>query len=151
MKAKFEKPSQVILTYVNQISPSKRVKTVSSSDSYEVLLQCYNPQTIEHHMEVKALLLNRASEVLGVVDVGSGGNVDCPVDVKAVFQAILLANASGVIIARNTPSGLTSASMQDIAVADRCGKLCKLLDILLLDYLIIDGNKFYSFVDEGRL
>ncbi len=150
MKTKFETPSQVVLTYVNQIPPSKRVKIVSSSDSYEVLLQCYNPQTIEHHMEVKALLLNRASEVLGVIDVGSGGNVDCPVDVKAIFQAILLANASGVIIARNTPSGLTSASMQDIAIVDRCRKVCKLLDILLIDYLIIDGNKFYSFVDEGR-
>ncbi len=151
MERKFEKPSQVVLTYVNQIPPSKRVKTVSSSDSYGILLQCYNPQTIEHHMEVKALLLNRASEVLGVIDVGSGGNVDSPIDTKAVFQAVLLSNASGVIIARNTPSGLRSASMQDIAIADHCGKLCKLLDILLLDYLIIDGNQFYSFVDEGRL
>ena len=149
MENKIGKPSQVELTYVNEIPVSERVKVRMSKDAYDILLQCYNPKTIEHHIEVKALLMNRASEVLGVVEIGSGGTAESPIEIKSLLQAALLSNATSVILSRNSPSGNTATSLQDRSCVEHYKNACRMIEVTLHDYVIITNDKYYSFADEG--
>jgi DNA repair protein RadC len=59
--------------------------------------------------------------------------------------------ASGIIVAHNHPSGNLMASRQDIELTKKLTEAGKMLDIQMLDHLIIAGNKYYSFADEGAI
>jgi DNA repair protein RadC len=57
--------------------------------------------------------------------------------------------ASGVVVAHNHPSGNLQPSQSDIDLTKKLKEAGKFLEVQLLDHLIIAGNKYYSFTDEG--
>lgn len=67
------------------------------------------------------------------------------------MQAAILANASGMILSHNHPSGNLLPSKQDDALTERISKAAKLFDIQLLDHVIVSDSGYYSYSDEGRL
>jgi DNA repair protein RadC len=74
------------------------------------------------------------------------------VDPKSVFKLALdLQTATQIIVAHNHPSGNLQPSQADILITRKLVEAGKLLDIRLIDHLIIAGNTFYSFADEGKL
>ena len=151
MEKKIGKPSSVKLVYENEIPVSQRTEIKEVKDAYRILLQCYDMQTIEHHMEIKALLVNRAMQVLGVVQISSGGLSTSPADIKCILQAALLSNAQSVILSRNAPSGSVEASREDKFFVEHCKKACKLIDILFMDFIIVTKEQYHSFLDENQL
>ena len=101
---------------------------------------------------MKIILLNRASRVLGIADLSTGGTNGCLLDLKIVFQYAIKANASSIILAHNHPSGNLKPSDADLIITRKVNDAARLLDIQLLDHLILSPeDNYYSLSDEGDL
>ena len=143
--------SEVKLTYKTKQKASERPKIQSSQSTYDLLLKCFDADTIELKESFKVLLLNRANKVLGVTNISDGGIIGTLVDVRIVMQSVILSAATRIVIAHNHPSGNLQPSANDCFVTKRIKQACNLMDIELLDHLIITTEGYYSYADEGRL
>ena len=66
------------------------------------------------------------------------------------MQYAIKANASGIIICHNHPSGNVQPSESDKALTRKIKESGILIDIQLLDHLIIIPEvRYYSMADEG--
>jgi DNA repair protein RadC len=95
------------------------------------------------------MLLNRQNKVTGIFTVSLGGIAGTVADPKLIFGCALKAAASGIILAHNHPSGCLQASHADIDLTKKLRDGGKLLDIQILDHIIITGEAYFSFADEG--
>lgn len=125
-------------------------KITNSRSVYEILLQAFE----EHLCYTEAfyiILTNRSNTVLGVSKIADGGSASVAVDLKLIFQRVLKANASTIVIAHNHPSGALYPSEQDIKITKQIKEASKLLGVSLLDHIIVSHEGYYSFADEGML
>lgn len=143
------KISEISVSYSN--SKNEKLKVKNSKDSYDVLLNVWNKNTIELQEEFRIILLNRANVVLGVYPMSKGGVTGTVVDAKLVFSVALKCNASNIIIAHNHPSGNLSPSEADKSITKKLKKAGQYLDITLLDHIIITKDEFFSFNDNGLM
>lgn len=147
----FSQVAEVKLSYVTAVKPSDRPKITSSKDAYGILVNSWDRSQLEFVEEFKVLLLNRANRVLGIVPLSKGGVSGTVVDPKLVFVAALKANASGIILSHNHPSGNLTPSQQDISLTKKLTEAGKFLEISVLDHIIVTADGYYSFGDEGIL
>ncbi|MEQ8425582.1 MAG: DNA repair protein RadC [Cyclobacteriaceae bacterium] len=103
------------------------------------------------HEEFWVLLLNRANRVIKKKRISEGGVSGTVADPKIIYKLALEELASGIIVIHNHPSGNLTASQSDITLTKKLKDAGKMLDIQLLDHLIVAGEKYYSFADEGIL
>lgn len=143
--------SEIDLIYKTKVKSADRPKITSSKSAYAVLMECWDPGKIEFLEQFKVLLLNQSNRVLGIYQASSGGIAGTVVDIRLLFAAALKANAVGIIISHNHPSGNRMPSEADKILTRKIFHAGKLLDIKLLDHLIVTQEKYYSFVDEGVL
>lgn len=68
---------------------------------------------------------------------------------REVFRVAILDNASGIILAHNHPSGITSPSREDIEVTQRMIKAGEVIGIAVLDHIIIGKDAYTSLAEEG--
>ena len=104
--------------------------------------------TIEHKESFKLLLLKRANRVLGICTISEGGINGTIVDVRVIMQYAIKANASGIIMCHNHPSGNLDHSKGDEYITEKVEKAGKLLDIALLDHIIITKLNYKSVMDN---
>jgi DNA repair protein RadC len=104
-----------------------------------------------HHEEFWVLLLNRANRVIKKHQISQGGVAGTVADPKIIFKLALSELASGIILAHNHPSGNLTASQADIDLTKKLKEAGKLLEVQVLDHLIVAGQKYFSFADEGIL
>lgn len=86
--------------------------------------------------------------------ISMGGVNSSIIDIGNIFKHALLANAAGVIIAHNHPSGDVTPSVEDIRVTKRIEEAGKLLNLPILDHVIVgdmETDAYYSFLENGRL
>jgi len=143
--------SEVQLSYKSKVPASQRRKITCSRDAYNLFNENWNSDTLEYVEEFKVLLMNRSNSVLGILAVSKGGVNGTVTDVRVVYQAAIKANASGIIVCHNHPSGNLNPSESDTKITQKIKEAGNLLDIQLLDHLIITGEDYYSFADNGLL
>ena len=143
--------NEVKLSYKTKQKASERPKIFCSKTSYDLLLNCFDANTIEHKESFKVLLLNRGNKVLGVFNVSEGGISETTVDIRLILQAAILSNASGIILSHNHPSGEIKPSMQDDMITNKIKTACGVMGITVLDHVIVTPEKYYSYADEGKL
>lgn len=143
--------AEVELIYKPKVKASERPSIKSSKDAATLLQKNWDENKIDFIEQFKVILLNRANKVLGILQASSGGVTGTLVDAKLVFVSALKANASGIIISHNHPSGNLKPSPQDEQLTAKLNNGAKLLDIKLLDHLIITSEGYLSFADEGLL
>ena len=115
-------------------------------------MENWDQDTIEHIEEFKLMLMTRSNKVLGIASVSKGGISGTVTDVRVILQYAIKANASGIIICHNHPSGNMQPSESDMKITQKIKESGNLMDIQLLDHLIIvPEEKYYSMADEGRL
>ncbi len=56
-----------------------------------------------------------------------------------------------VIFVHNHPSGNLKPSQADINLTEKLRKAGDFLDIVVLDHLILSGDSYFSFADEGLI
>jgi DNA repair protein RadC len=128
--------------------PASLPRIGSSKDAFELL---HGDIADLPHEEFWVLLLNRANRLIRKKKISAGGVSGTVADPKIIYHCALESLASGIIVAHNHPSGNLMASRQDIELTKKLTEAGKMLDIQMLDHLIIAGNKYYSFADEGAI
>ncbi len=97
-----------------------------------------------------ALLLDARHRLLGVTMPYRGTINRAAVEPRGVLVPALLANASGVVLFHNHPSGDPSASVEDVTFTRRFSAACDVLGLSLLDHLIIgERGSFVSLKERG--
>jgi len=139
------------LIYKQKFKPSERPKIASSQDCHRVLLSTWNIGVMGFIEEFKILLLNRANRVIGCYDVSTGGICGTIVDPRVVFAVALKSCAVGIVLAHNHPSGNLTPSEADLQLTRKLKEGGLLLDIAVLDHLILSGESYLSFTDEGLI
>lgn len=142
---------EVKLTYANKIKKADRSKISSSDKAVQLLRNIFTEDTIELREQFAFILLNRANEVIGWYNLSVGSISGTVADVRYIVQCAILANASGVILAHNHPSGALQPSQSDITLTDKIKNACLLFDINVLDHVIVTTDSFYSFADNSKL
>lgn len=112
---------------------------------------------------LSAILRDEPTEVFGILCLSvknsviayhevSRGTLDATlVHPREVFKAALLANAAGLVLAHNHPSGDPAPSSDDVALTNRLVAAGKLLGVTVLDHVIIGTGAHYSFQEAGLL
>jgi DNA repair protein RadC len=97
---------------------------------------------------VTLLLLDSANALIELADVAQGTVDGSAVYPREVVRRVLAANATGVILAHNHPSGRTHPSEADRQLTRRIGDALRAIDVRLLDHLVCGEADFYSFADH---
>ncbi|MEI8225853.1 MAG: JAB domain-containing protein [Bacteroidota bacterium] len=144
--------SEVQLVYRTRVKASERLQVKCSKDAFDIFMENWELDSIEHIEEFKLLLMNRSNSVLGILSVSKGGLSGTVTDVRLIFQAAIKANASGIIVCHNHPSGNLNPSESDTKITRKIKEAGTIMDIQLLDHLILTTeNSYYSFADNGLL
>ncbi len=126
----------------------ERKSILSSKDAFEIIKMHINDDNYEQFVMI---LLNHANKVLKTVVISEGGTAGTVVDPKKVFKTAIESNATGIILGHNHPSGSVFPSQQDEKLTKNLAQAGLLLEIRVLDHLIVGGEKYYSFADEGKI
>lgn len=131
-----------------EVEPEEKPRISTSRDVVDLLMP--HLQDINHE-EFWIVLLNRANRVLTKHRVSQGGVAGTVADPKIIFKIAVQELASGIILAHNHPSGNLTASHADIELTKKLKEAGRFLEIQVLDHVIIAGQKYFSFADEGML
>ena len=144
--------SEVKLVYRTKVKAPERFQVKTSKNAFEIFWEAWDQDSIEHVEEFKLMLLTRSNKVLGVASISKGGISGTVTDVRIILQFAIKANACGIIICHNHPSGNLQPSESDLAITRKVKDSSLLMDIQLLDHLIIiPEGRYYSMADEGIL
>lgn len=124
----------------------KLPKIKCSADAY---LAIKSALTDLPHEEFWILLLNRSNQVIKREKITQGGVTSTIFDVRMILKSALEKLATGVIICHNHPSGNMRPSDSDKQITYKMKEAGKLMDIQLLDHIIVCGQRYFSFADEG--
>lgn len=143
--------AEVQHVYKTNVKPSMRPKVNSSRLAYQALLESWDEDRIEFVEQFKVLLVTTANRILGVCEICTGGVAATYVDIKLIMTAALKANATGVILAHNHPSGNLQPSNADKEITKKIVMAGQILEIRILDHIIVTTDGYFSFQDEGLL
>jgi len=107
-------------------------------------------QDLEHEVFC-VLYLNNGHWLVKQEIISRGGLTSTVADIRIILKKALLHNASRIIVAHNHPSGNRQPSGEDRKLTDKLKEAAALMDITLLDHLIVAGQQYTSFVNEGLL
>jgi len=124
-------------------------KIISSQQVYDLLLP--NWLDVDYVESFYVAMINRGSMLLGVSKISIGSVSGTVADPKKIFQTALKANASGVILAHNHPSGQRQPSQGDKKITEKCVEAGKFLDMPVMDHIIVTRYGYFSFADDGLL
>lgn len=124
----------------------ERKKIGSSNDAYAVF---YPVLADLNHEETWALLLDRSNKVVSTMQVSRGGIAGTVVDIRLILREAINHYASSIVLGHNHPSGNCTPSVQDTTISKKLKEAAQWMDISLLDHIIVCGETYYSFADNG--
>lgn len=118
----------------------------SSAEAARLVRELVGDADREH---LVALYLDVKNRVVAVHTVSIGGLNLAVVHLREVYKAALLANAAGVLLAHNHPSGDPAPSREDVEATRRVAAAGEILGIHLLDHVVVGDGRFVSMKEEG--
>jgi len=97
------------------------------------------------------VFLNRANKVKHYEVISIGGITGTVADPRVIFKKALAADAVGIILFHNNPSGNLQPSKADEELTKKIVQAATLFDIRILDHIIVSEYGYFSFADEGLL
>jgi len=127
---------------------STKQKIASAQDVVNIIL----PHVRDLKTEVsKVVCLDSDNKIIDISDAATGTvNQAMPI-IREIFHTALQKYAAAIICVHNHPSGNTAPSPQDKKFTQELSAAGKLMGIKILDHIIIGGDSFYSFANEGTL
>ena len=126
----------------------KRKQVQSSKDAYELLGPVLSDLA---HEEFWAVYLSSKNSVIRKEQIGVGGLSSTVSDVRKIMRLGLENHAAAVIVCHNHPSGNLKPSAADKNLTHKLSEAGVIMDISLLDHIIVAGNSYFSFADEGLM
>ena len=99
----------------------------------------------------KIMLLDGMNKFMKDINISKGSLTASIVHPREVIKEVVKESAAAVIFVHNHPSGEPKPSEEDIEITNRLVQACDLVGIRVLDHIIIGGNSYTSFVDEGLM
>lgn len=118
----------------------------SSKAVFDYLSPSMSPLQKEHFV---VLLLDSKNKIIKKEIISIGTLNSTLIHPREIFRSAIRENANSIILAHNHPSGDPTPSDDDCKITSRLKEVGELLDIKVLDHVIIGGDKWYSFDDEG--
>ena len=131
-----------------QQTAKSRPRIREASDVAELLRPRFRAEKREHFL---VLPLSAKNEVLMVADVSVGTLTNALVHPREVFEPPIRCGAAHIILAHNHPSGDPAPSAEDHRLTRVLKDAGVLLGIPVTDHVIIGGDGFFSFAEEGVL
>jgi DNA repair protein RadC len=103
------------------------------------------------HEECRILVLDNALRLKANILVSKGAADKTLVDIRTILYELIQHRAVRFILAHNHPAGSTQPSAQDNDITRRLKAAAEAIQIPLVDHIIIAGDTYYSYADEGRL
>lgn len=125
--------------------PHKLTKPTDSADYLIMQL------AMEQREVFGVIFVDRQNQVLAFEKLFFGTVDSASVHPREVVKRCLQINATAIILAHNHPSGHPEPSQADIAITKSLVKALELIDVMVLDHIVIGGNKTVSFADRGML
>ncbi len=94
--------------------------------------------------QLRVILLNTRSELLGVKTLYQGSTNLVPVRIAEIMREAIRINATAMIIVHNHPSGDPTPSAADISLTLDVERACELMGIKLQDHVIIGQGRCVS-------
>lgn len=152
----------------SSLTPGRKKVATAAIELYRRLQSRYNGQdAIRCSQDINALMypflwdlpneelwvlaLNNASRVIKKVRVSVGGITQTAADVRLIMRILVEVSATQFVVVHNHPSGNKQPSRDDKHITERLKKAGEVFDIRLIDHVIIAGDTYYSFSDEGIL
>lgn len=103
------------------------------------------------HEECWVMYLNKGDRLVAKERISSGGMENTVVDVRLIIKGAIERNCCHIIMAHNHPSGNRMPGEADKVMTKKLAEAARLCDIMLLDHLVVAGDTYFSFADEGLL
>ena len=129
------------------VSEAEEAPAVSSPAAAAALVQ-YEMSGLEQE-HLRTILLDARNRLLRVREVYRGSLTTSLIRTGEVFREAIKANAAGMIVVHNHPSGDPSPSPEDLAVTRNLVEAGRLLDIPVLDHIVIGRGRFVSMREQG--
>ena len=99
--------------------------------------------------EFKVMFLNSRNRLLAVETIQKGTVNKSVVYPRKIVERALHNHATGVIISHNHPGESLKPSEDDCSITKAIKAALRTVDIVLLDHIIIGGNGYFSFRENG--
>lgn len=120
------------------------VKIENSNAAFKILLTRHNDSAEEFW----GLFVNHQLELISADLIHRGTLNYCKIHPRDLFRLALKNNAFAIIIAHNHVSANTEPSECDIKLTKRLIKISKLIEIPIIDHIVFNSSKFYSFKEH---
>jgi DNA repair protein RadC len=97
------------------------------------------------------LALDIKNRVNHIYLAAKGGSAMMAIRMADLFRAALLANAHGIIVGHNHPSGDLTPSQEDIELTKRIAEGCKILGLRFLDSIVVTDKSFSQIETWGDI
>ena len=99
----------------------------------------------------RAIYLNARNQIIETEDLFEGTLESIPVRPREIVESALKHSAAAVIFVHNHPSGDPTPSKSDKRFTRDLVFMGNIIEVKALDHLIIGGNRYFSFADEGLI
>ena len=99
----------------------------------------------------KAIYLNSRNQIIDTVDLFEGTLESIPIRPREIVEGVIKHNAAAVIFVHNHPSGNPTPSLSDKRFTRDLVFMGNIIEVKVLDHIIIGGNKYFSFADDGQI
>ena len=97
------------------------------------------------------IALNAKCSVLGARRISTGSLSEVSAYPRLVMETALNYNAHSILLTHNHPGGTCAPSPEDISSTIQLQKLLNGVGILVLDHIIVAGDRTYSMVQHGDI
>ena len=95
-----------------------------------------------------AVFIDGRNQMIGSHVIGQGGIHGISISPRDVFRAAIVANASGLVLGHNHPSGDPTPSQEDISTTLRLIDMGKALGINVVEHIVVSLDGEYSMSEH---
>lgn len=129
--------------------PEERPKTITSAVEVARLM---TPMLKDLTYETCwVLFFDGGRKFIGKELISTGGLNATIVDIRMVLKKALDKLSCELILVHNHPSGNNRPGKQDKILTNTLKEAARMVDLHLIDHIVIGGNGYFSFAEEGLL
>ncbi len=99
----------------------------------------------------KAIYLNSRNQIIETEDLFEGTLESVPIRPREIVESALKHSTAAIVFVHNHPSGDPTPSKSDKRFTRDLVFIGNIIQIKVLDHIIIGGNRYFSFADEGLI
>lgn len=136
---------QIVKAVINETLQEKIISKAAIECFEDVISYCCTNMKYLTHEELRIIFLNGAGKVIKDQIVQRGTVDAVEAYSREIIKRCLEFGAKGIILVHNHPSGDPTPSGNDLVCTAKLKEACDVFSIVLLDHVIVGGDKYISF------